>query len=108
LFQNAAYVLTPLPGTDERAVRLVEGLVKAAGARPILLSPQEHDQAVAVTSHLPHVVAAALVDTLMDMGRTLPSALELAAGGFRDTTRIASGDPIIWRDICLSNREAIL
>lgn len=108
LFQNAVYVLTPGAGSTPEALGLVKNLVAVLGARPLIMAPEDHDQAVAVTSHLPHVAAAALVHALAGVAETLPDAYQLVAGGFRDTTRIAGGDPALWRDICLSNRKALL
>lgn len=108
LFQNAVYVLTPPDNCPPDALETLRELVEATGAHPMLLSPEEHDRAVAVTSHLPHAVAAALVLTLAEVGSGLPAAYQLVAGGFRDTTRIAAGDPVLWRDILLSNRDAIV
>ena len=107
LYQNAIYILTPLrenqPGLDK-----VLALVQAVGAQPLILDPEQHDRAVAAVSHLPHMVATALVLAVGQVAAEDPRVLALAAGGFRDTTRIASGDPVMWRDICLSNRGPLL
>lgn len=106
LLENAFYILTPSPDTPEEATRRVEQLATGVGARVIKMTPEEHDRAVAAVSHLPHLVAAALVNTLVG----LPGGeafLPLAAGGFRDTTRVAAGNPLMWRDIFLSNPKAI-
>ncbi|WP_144440394.1 prephenate dehydrogenase/arogenate dehydrogenase family protein [Limnochorda pilosa] len=109
LFQHAVYVLCPppagTPGGPEATAR-VRSLVASVGAEPVVLEPEEHDGLVAAVSHLPHVAAAALVLSLE--GTSSPWVDRLAAGGFRDTTRIASGDPALWRQILLANREAIL
>lgn len=107
LFQNAAYVLTPLPSAPPDSLSLLERLVLAMGARIIRLDPKEHDLMVAAVSHLPHVVAAALVNGAASVAE-VTQLFGLAGGGFRDTTRIASGDPRLWREICLSNKAAIL
>ncbi|MFZ5862779.1 MAG: prephenate dehydrogenase [Nitrospirota bacterium] len=106
LFDGAQCVLTPTPRTDARALDVVEGLWAGVGASMVRLSPAAHDELVAAVSHVPHVAAAALVNAAAAAadGR----ALALAAGGFRDTTRIASGAPDLWRDICLMNREPVL
>src|SRR5690606_29838374 len=104
LFENAVYVLTPGGAGDPLGLQRMRWLVGLLGAHPLVMTPEEHDRAVAVTSHLPHAVAAALVLALVREGAALPAAFQLAAGGFRDTTRIASGNPSLWRDICLSNR----
>lgn len=107
LFENAVYVLTPTtpaPGPIHR----VRTLVEALGAQPLLMDAQRHDEIVAAVSHLPHIVAAALVSAVADAAADEPRMLALAAGGFRDTTRIASGHPGMWRDICMTNRLPLL
>ncbi len=107
LFENAFYILTPLRDQPEWALRKVRTMVQGVGARVIELTPEEHDLAVAALSHLPHLVAYALVNSLAGLPegeRFLP----LAAGGFRDTTRIALSNPLMWRDIFLFNREMLL
>lgn len=107
LFENAFYVLTPKDGKPGESLLKLLDLVEGIGARPVLMDPLDHDLAVAAVSHLPHLAAAALVNCLFD----LPGGEEksiLAAGGFRDTTRIAAGNPGMWRDIFMANREFIL
>jgi len=106
LFENACYVLTATPRTDRRALSALEKMVEALGARCLILSPGEHDLAVAGVSHLPHLAAAALVNAVAGAveGRL---AAALAGGGFRDSTRIAAGDPTLWCDILLANREKV-
>jgi prephenate dehydrogenase len=106
LFDGAVCVLTPTPRTDARALDVVDRLWVGVGASVLRLSPSAHDVWVAAVSHLPHVAAAALVNAASAAadGR----ALSLAAGGFLDTTRVASGSPDLWRDICLMNREPVL
>jgi prephenate dehydrogenase len=106
LFDGARCVLTPTPNTDQGALEAVEGLWSALGASVVRMSPAAHDELVAVVSHVPHLVAAALVNAAADA--TDGRALMLAAGGFRDTTRVASGPPDLWRDICLMNRGPVL
>lgn len=109
LFQHAVYVLCPPPADHPRrdqAMARIRRLVEAVGAEAVELDPVEHDRLVAAVSHLPHLVAAALVLSLKN--RSSPWTDRLAAGGFRDTTRIASGDPGLWRQILLGNREAVL
>lgn len=107
LFENAFYILTPGKNTPgeylDRLVELVEGI----GSRPVLMDPGEHDLSVAAVSHLPHLVAATLVNCLFDLPGGEKKSL-LAAGGFRDTTRIAAGSPEMWRDIFASNRGSVL
>lgn len=107
LFENAFYVITPRPGTPEDHLRKLVGLVEGVGARPVLMDPVEHDLSVAAVSHLPHLTAATLVNCLFDLPGHEKMSL-LAAGGFRDTTRIAAGSPGMWRDIFMTNREFIL
>lgn len=107
LFEKAYYLITPTKETSSAAVDKVMSLVEGIGAVPLKLSPREHDRIVAVISHLPHMVAAALVNTLQgcrDHRRIIP----LAAGGFKDTTRIASGVPEMWQEILLSNRKELI
>ncbi len=107
LFENAYYLLTPTSKTNPWALQTVRTLVQKIGARVVEMDPQKHDAAVAAVSHLPHLVAAALVNTL----DSLPNSSEiipLTAGGFRDTTRIAAGSPVMWRDIFQANRSQVL
>lgn len=107
LFRDHRVILTPLPETDREAVATVRGLWQAAGAHVSEMEVAHHDQVLAETSHLPHVLAFALVDSLAKTPEQ-EEVFQYAAGGFRDFTRIASSDPVMWRDICISNREALL
>lgn len=107
LFENAYYILTKTPTTDPWALAQVHTLAGAIGGRVVELSPEDHDFYVAAVSHLPHCVAAALVNTVGGLPER-EAVLPFAAGGFRDTTRVASGDPVIWRDILISNTRPIL
>lgn len=102
LFDGRATVVTPPADTDPGAAERVAGFWKALGSRVVVMPPAEHDTAVAYVSHLPHAVSAALA-AVVD-----PSYLPLAAGGFRDTTRIAAAAPAIWEPIFRTNREAVL
>ena len=107
LYAGRRVLLTPLPETEAEAVETVATLWRAAGAEVECLAPERHDRVLAATSHLPHVVAFALVDAL----RARQEAEEIfryAAGGFRDFTRIASSDAVMWRDVCLTNGAAIV
>lgn len=106
LFRKRRVILTPEPDTDEEALDRVRAMWELTGAQVVTMSAAEHDQVLAASSHLPHVLAYALVDLFvrMDDHRKI---FECAAGGFRDFTRIASSDPVLWRDICLANRDAI-
>ncbi|SHK48077.1 prephenate dehydrogenase [Desulforamulus aeronauticus] len=107
LFEGASYLLTPTERTDRVALTRLKQLIEGLGAKPMELAYQEHDQAVAIISHLPHLLAAALVNTVSaDTKEQL--LLDLAAGGFRDTTRIAASNPMMWRDILLTNRSQVL
>lgn len=107
LFEKAYYLITPTKETSSAAVDKVMSLVEGIGAVPLKLSPREHDRIVAVISHLPHMVAAALVNTLQGC-RDHRQIIPLAAGGFKDTTRIASGVPEMWQEILLSNRKELI
>jgi len=107
LFNDRRVLLTPSDDVDQNAVDAVTRLWKLTGASVESLSPEHHDRVLAATSHLPHVLAYALVDTLAT-GQEAEEIFRYAAGGFRDFTRIASSDPVMWRDVCISNRDAIL
>jgi prephenate dehydrogenase len=104
LFVNAVCVLTPTSRSSPAAVSAVESLWKTVGARVMLLSPELHDEFVSRSSHLPHVVAAGLANYVLSPAYPREQAL-LCANGFRDTTRVASGSPEMWRDIALANRK---
>ncbi|NLW38153.1 MAG: prephenate dehydrogenase [Peptococcaceae bacterium] len=107
LFENAFYIITPTPRTPAAALDAVRKLAAGVGARVLEMDPEEHDWAVSAVSHLPHLVAAALVNTVARAPGS-ERALPLAAGGFRDTTRLASSSPSMWRDIFISNRRQVL
>jgi prephenate dehydrogenase len=104
LFQGALVVVTPSEMTDARAVKTVTAFWEHLGARVTALDPESHDRAVAAISHLPHLVACALVDAVV---RDAPGALPIAARGFKDTTRIAAGDPRMWQEIFLANARPL-
>jgi prephenate dehydrogenase len=107
LYRGARWALTPTPQTAPDALRRVRALVTALGAEPLELDAEAHDAAVAGVSHLPMLLAAALTETLAEAD-DWPTMARLAAGGYRDTTRVAAGDPVMWRDIALANRAALL
>lgn len=107
LFQNRRVVLTPLAHTSMDALKQVRAMWEQAGAEVMEMDAARHDAVLAATSHLPHLLAYTLVDTLARM-ETHDDIFRFAAGGFRDFTRIAASDPVMWRDICLANRDAIL
>ena len=109
LFDGRWTILTPLPDSDPAAVDRLEAFWKALGSLVERLDPAHHDRILAITSHLPHLIAYTIVGTADDLGGHLNSeVLRFAAGGFRDFTRIAASDPTMWRDIFLNNREAVL
>ncbi|MGV6816027.1 MAG: prephenate dehydrogenase [Thiotrichales bacterium] len=107
LFAGRRVILTPLAQTDPAALSTVRQIWKDAGAEVDEMSMERHDQVLAATSHLPHMLAFGLVDSLARLEDS-QEVFRFAAGGFRDFTRIASSDPTMWKDICLHNREAIL
>lgn len=107
LFTDHRVILTPVEGNDPAALELVRAMWRCTGAEIVEMGVQEHDEVLAATSHLPHMLAYALVDTLADAPRHR-DIFRFAAGGFRDFSRIASSDPVMWRDIALANREAML
>ncbi len=107
LFENALCVLTSSEGTNITALNRLERFWEALRTRVMIMSPEEHDLLVAVSSHLPHIVAVSLVQCVADISERHEKAIPLLAGGFRDTTRIASGSADMWRDICVENREYI-
>jgi len=106
LFEGAAWVVIPTVTAGDAAVQNVLGLVAALGAEPRFLEATEHDAYVGGISHLPHLLAASLVLTV-SADPTWRDMKTLTAGGFRDTTRIAGGDPVMWRDVFLTNRESV-
>ena len=108
LFVGSTWVLCPEAETDPEAFAKLHGLVLELGASPVALAASVHDRLVATVSHLPHLVAASLMNQAAQLAEADPVLLRLAAGGFRDMTRVASGDPRIWPDLLISNREAIL
>jgi prephenate dehydrogenase len=108
LFNGATWVLTPSNATDPDAFQAVRDLVTLLGADVLSLAPDRHDALVAVVSHLPHLTAANLMAVAADASTEHAALLRLAAGGFRDMTRIAAGDPSIWPDIFRDNSQAIL
>lgn len=108
LLENAVYLLTPTERTNQEALHWLEKILKALGARVLCLSPEDHDRIVGAVSHLPHLLAVSLMQLAFKLSEQHPQLLMLAAGGFRDTTRVAGGNPIMWRDIYLSNAQTIL
>ena len=107
LFRNHRVILTPEDGNDAEAVALVRDLWLSTGAEVVEMSVAQHDRVLAATSHMPHALAYALVDALASDAAS-DDIFRCAAGGFRDFTRIASSDPVMWRDIALANAEALV
>jgi cyclohexadieny/prephenate dehydrogenase len=109
LFIGRWCIITPPPGTDEGAVERIAALWRAVGSDVELMEPGHHDRVLAITSHLPHLIAYTIVGTATDLESTLQQeVIKFSASGFRDFTRIASSDPVMWRDVFLNNREAVL
>ncbi len=108
LFVGAVWALTPTATTDLEAFNRLKGVVMSLGADVLVLSPGDHDRLVAVVSHVPHLVAATLMNAATDGAEQDGTLLRLAAGGFRDMTRVAAGHPGIWPDICAENSTAIV
>jgi len=106
LYQHRRVILTPLPETDSEACARVRAMWEAVGAEVTEMSVAHHDEVLAATSHLPHMLAFGLVDALARM-RSNDEIFRYAAGGFKDFTRIASSSPEMWRDICIANAEAL-
>ncbi|HEX9194047.1 MAG TPA: prephenate dehydrogenase/arogenate dehydrogenase family protein [Burkholderiales bacterium] len=107
LYRGRRVVLTPLEGTEPGAIALVRSAWESCGASVSEMRPREHDAVLAAVSHLPHVLAYALVDQVARQ-KNAKQLFSFAAGGFRDFTRIASSHPEMWRDICLANKKALL
>jgi prephenate dehydrogenase len=108
LYENRRCILTPTEKTDPEAVKIVTGMWETAGSEVVLMDVHKHDRVLAAVSHLPHMVAYSLVNAVGSYDRFEENILHYSAGGFRDFTRIASSDPVMWRDIALMNREAVL
>jgi len=109
LFEGRWVILTPPAGTDEAAIARVEALWRATGCMIERMDPAHHDKVLAITSHVPHLIAYTIVGTASDLEEhTKAEVIKFSASGFRDFTRIAASDPIMWRDIFLNNREAVL
>ena len=109
LFTNRWCILTPLPGSDEAAVSRLEKFWRACGSNVERMDPAHHDVVLAITSHLPHLIAYNIVATAADIEEVTNSeVIKFSAGGFRDFTRIAASDPTMWRDVFLNNKDAVL
>ncbi len=109
LFINRWCILTPPEGTDPNAVERLRAFWAAVGARVEIMTPDHHDLVLAITSHLPHLIAYTIVGTADELAQVTSSeVIKFSAGGFRDFTRIAASDPTMWRDVFLTNKEAVL
>jgi cyclohexadieny/prephenate dehydrogenase len=109
LFEGRWTLLTPPAGTDQAAVEKIAGLWRSAGSLIEIMDPVHHDHVLAITSHIPHLIAYTIVGTATDLEDHLKSeVIKFSASGFRDFTRIASSDPVMWRDVFLNNRDAVL
>ena len=109
LFRNRRCILTPTEVTDEDAVQRVREMWELAGSSVDVMTPEHHDKILAITSHLPHLIAYTIVGTVADLEeQEQTEVFKYAAGGFTDFTRIAGSDPTMWRDVFLNNQEAVL
>jgi cyclohexadieny/prephenate dehydrogenase len=109
LFVNRWTILTPPEGTDATAVETVRTFWRKLGANVEIMAPDHHDLVLAITSHVPHLIAYNIVGTAAHLEEVTQSeVMKFAAGGFRDFTRIAASDPTMWRDVFLNNKEAVL
>ena len=108
IFEGAVWVLTPTEGTDDLGLRQLQTVLSSMGCDVVTMTPERHDALVAIVSHVPHLTAASLMCLADDRALDDAPLLRLAAGGFRDMTRIAAGHPEIWLDICEQNSEAIV
>ena len=105
LFNNRKVIITPLETSNPDSINIIQEMWEGAGADVDFMSPESHDELLGMTSHLPHMLAFSLVNYLISKN---PSASIYAAGGFKDFSRIASGDAIMWRDICIQNKDQII
>jgi cyclohexadieny/prephenate dehydrogenase len=109
LFDGRWCILTPVPGSDRDAVARLAAFWEACGSKIDYMEPKHHDLVLAITSHLPHLIAYNIVGTADDLEQvTEAEVIKYSAGGFRDFTRLAASDPTMWRDVCLNNKDAIL
>ncbi|WMJ88720.1 prephenate dehydrogenase [Anaerocolumna sp. MB42-C2] len=108
LLENAYYILTPTEKTSQDKLQKLYEIVSEISAIPLILNPKEHDTITAAISHVPHIIASSLVNLVKDSDDTSEKMRTLAAGGFKDITRIASSSPIMWQNICLTNTESII
>ncbi|MFD2263703.1 prephenate/arogenate dehydrogenase family protein [Lacibacterium aquatile] len=109
LFDGRWWLLTPTPDADQAAIDRLRATWEAVGSKVEIMPPDHHDRVLAITSHLPHLIAYTIVGTATDLeGHIQQEVIKFSASGFRDFTRIAASDPVMWRDVFLNNREAVL
>jgi len=109
LFKNRWAIITPLPDTPEKIINKVKSFWESCGSNVEIMNPKHHDLVLAITSHLPHLIAYSIVDTAATLeNHTKSEVIKYSAGGFRDFTRIAASNPVMWRDIFLDNKESVL
>lgn len=106
LFEDSTSVITPIKNTDKTAVKKIKFIWERIGAKVILMTPEEHDRLVSLTSHLPHLVAVSLTNTVLD--KNIKKIKQMIASGFKDTTRISASSSILWSDICFTNKTNII
>lgn len=107
LFLNATYVITPTENTDVRALSTLVNFAEGLGSQVVIMDPEQHDRSAAIISHIPHILAAAILRLAAEEQGRHGKVFELAAGSFRDMTRVSASPPELWKDICMSSREAI-
>ena len=107
LLKNSYYLLTPTPHTSEAKLQLLLSLLKCTGSKCVIVDPEKHDDITAAISHVPHIIAATLVNMVRENDTPESFMKAFAAGGFKDITRIASSSPEMWENICLSNKDSI-
>lgn len=108
LFENAYFILTPMEGTPTQIIEQLKNIISLIGSIPMVMEAEQHDLYTAVVSHVPHIIASALVHNALYFAKEDDLLLKLAAGGFKDMTRIASSNPSLWKNISISNREKIV
>ncbi len=109
LFEGRWCILTPVPGTNQAAIDRITRLWQTCGSSVEIMEPAHHDKVLAITSHLPHLIAYTIVGTAVDLEDDIKAeVIKFSASGFRDFTRIAASDPVMWRDVFLNNRDAVL
>jgi cyclohexadieny/prephenate dehydrogenase len=109
LFKDRWCIVTPVRGTPKDAARIVEAFWKRIGSKTARMTPAHHDRVLAITSHVPHLIAYTIVNTASDLESTLRAeVIKYSASGFRDFTRVAASHPVMWRDVFLANKDAVL